>query len=423
MRVLNMKLKFKNLILFVLFFLSFSSIFSQNKPIQNKAKLAAIKISGGLTTGSGGMSQYMLNRLSLGGYMSHENIHKSDHNLQANSRAGFNANGTISFIFDSTATYNRISKRPYLYKISIDYLNYAGSSFSQGAFRAVFLGNTDFIGQQLELKTKVLQMSTSQINAAWKWKLKQGQLTFGAGFGQLHAYRNLNVKNGFLRTDSALQYVDVKINGDLLAANYGYGITTELQWAFNNKIKRDFQIHNLGLSNLGVYSAPFLNHFSKTMDSGARIHQATITINSLNRNTWITDQRDTFNNAFRPDSAQQSKLIYTPFQVFAEFGLYKYKLLFKYIHIPGYLPSLTIHYKPFLYKKIQATPALQLGGWDTWNINLGIANAPKSNPKANLDWMVNFYGLEAFAFPKSTHGAGVIVGLKYNVAHEKDYTK
>jgi len=51
-----MKLKFKNLILFVLFFLSFSSIFSQNKPIQNKAKLAAIKISGGLTTGSGGMS-------------------------------------------------------------------------------------------------------------------------------------------------------------------------------------------------------------------------------------------------------------------------------------------------------------------------------------------------------------------------------
>jgi hypothetical protein len=386
-----------------------------------KPKISAIKISAGLNTGAANMNQYMLNRLALGGYISHQEIINADKNIMPTSRAGMNANISLYIFFENGNRFNTISAKPLLYKIGFDQLETIGATFSKGAFRAVFRGNADFTGQQLNIAMQLQQFTARQLLVGWKWNRKNSEFLFGAGLAQLVDYRNLSVKNTYIKTDSAIKYVDLLANGYYFnsgktkLAGVGLGINTEFIWKFKNTDKPKFKITELGVQNLGFYLGKAVDYYSKKMDSAARIEQTQLSFKTLNTNTWITQQTDTFSRALQPDSTQKRIAVLAPFQVFVNAEYKNFRFNLRYMYMPGFLPALTLSYKPFALKYFQLSPALQLGGWDSWNLNVKISSAMDKTVSSKIHWMLNVYGIEALVLPKLTHGAGISAALKYNL--------
>lgn len=405
-----------NSILFIGLLLPISALQAAVKDSSDGRRIIGVKLNTDLITGSTGVSQYMLNRLALGGYMSPENIAKSDKHVGENSHAGFGFNASFNVLFDSLSRNGKSLKGLRIYRVGLQLNTIAGATFSQGAFRTVFMGNAPFLGQQLDIKARMKQYSTRGISAGWMMRKNGGMLKLGVGLEQLLAYRNLNIHDSYLRTDSNASNVYAKLNGTFYNSGQyhnGYGLVTEVSWQFKSQ-KKTVRLLSLGISRLGFYLAPEGNEFSKIMDTAARIQQSEIQLKLLNSSAWVTQQKDTFTRALDPDSNFiKNKLIIAPFHLSADIQIKNLQVKFYYIYINGYLPSATLTpAKPFKVSGLQVQPALQLGGFDTYNLNLRFGSLVKLNASIGMDWALQLNGIESMILSKITHGAGAGLGVK-----------
>lgn len=414
---LSMKRIYKISIIGIAFILSQSAFATGNEPKDGK-KVSGLKVGSEFISGSTGVSQYMLNRIALGGYMKNDRIAIADENMNKNSHAGMLFNFGVHLWFDSVTKQGKYIDKFHIYKIGLQYNNVAGVAFSQGAFRAIFLGNSPYKGQQLDVDIALNQFTTRGISAGWMMKRKQGVFKLGLGLEQLIAYRNLELNNSYIKTDSNATNVDVLLNGKFYnSANSkkGFGMITDLEWHFN-KTNKPVKMLKMGVHRLGFYYAMAGNEYSLKMDSAANITQQEIQLKVLNTSAWVTQQRDTFTRALSPDSAFISKkLILSPFQLFANLQIKNLQFNFRYIYITGFLPSLTLmRANPWNYKNVKIQPSLQLGGFDTYNLNLSLGGAIKCKGKVGMDWMLQFNGIESMILPVRTHGAGAMASLKFH---------
>lgn len=382
--------------------------------------LYGFKIMADMQSGSNGVNQAMMNRFLFGGYIPREKMLQADKYLHGNNRAGIYASYGATVLFDSSNHSGKAISHPRLYKIGLELSEQAGATFDQGAFRTVFLGNADFKGQTLSLKSNIKEYRTTTVWLGWNLKKKGSSLKFGLGFSDMMSYQNIQVKNGSIRTDSSASNVYAAWNGDIYSTplkQFNPGVVTEISWQKKNS-KKSVYFSGMGISNFGIYMVKSAWHYTQKMDSMAHIKQAELSFKSLTNSAWASQNADTFSKALTPDSSKEKLTVWSPYRLFADFQLGKIKLGFNYIHIPGYIPAATIApSKPLKLGALNVTPSLQLGGFDTYNINVSAGGLAGMAGEWKIDWLVKVYGVEGFVAPGMTHGGGVMLGVKiYNDA-------
>lgn len=376
-----------------------------------------------LESGGSGMNQYMMNRLGFGGYMSGDKIENAEKYIHANNRFGFVAGFSLGAgIHSNTDTSSHVSNWV-PNSVLVGQNTIVGGNYTLGAWQTVFRGNAPFLAKKLELgKTSFTQFQTREVTAGWddvyKSSSKNVFVSVFLGVSQLLAYRNLNLESGSLYTDSTRNYVDAGYSAEYTNTGRdglrgtGWGLKTGFNFVINAQKKPIV----LAIYDLGFYQINGAQYLEKKMSGTVRIQQSEIGVQSLNSADWIEYLRDTVNASLAPDSTTVSKAILAPFYVYSSFHLGNFNMQLEYRYINGYLPRLSIvpHKSIQLFKGMGATPELQLGGFDTYNLNFKLQYYKNYGKPGNIR-VVNIYakiwGIEAFAFPQKTRGAGVSLGM------------
>lgn len=375
-----------------------------------------------LESGSSGMNQYMLYRMGLGGYMSTEKIENVEKHIHKQNRLGVRSMYEIGILLKASSDTNR-KGRFVPSKLYINQQQFLGARHSMGAWQLVFRGNAPYLGKTLDFgNSGFTQFASRSLVARWDRLLtsNSGKLTVSGilGVGQLLAYRKMNITQGSLYTDTSRNYVDVQY-----AANYsnaganagkgmGYGglLGLDFNWLLNNN--RQFYG---GMRDLGWFKYNKADVLTKDMSEPARINQTSIGLKTLNSADWLEYLKDTVNLALAPDSSTNSKWIMAPTRFFLTYQTAKAMVTLDYLRITGYLPRLSYMPSKFIrLKSVDILPEAQLGGFDTWNVNMQMVYAHSFGTKSDRRFIyayVQLQGIEAMMFPGLTHGAGLQFGI------------
>lgn len=389
--------------------------------------LVRMSFSVNASSGSNGLNQYVLNRLAFGGYMSPAELEHAESMVKDNNRTGFVLGSNLNLPFSFRP--DTVKRRDWRFKatgISIAQLSAAGIMYTKDAYRLVFRGNEPFLGQKLNLGPSGMQqfaVRTVSVNFADVYRRKMAdqdtRFGFSLGLGQVTAYRNLKITEGWLYTDSNRNYIDAQYDGSFYnagrntGAGVGYGLNSDLYLRWGKSGSN----YLLQISNLGLFYIPDGDDLSKDMNGPVRINQSTVGIKNLNTDSWLEDLRDTINGGLAPDSAKASKWVVSPFTVAMSLYTSKWVLKADYMNIRGYIPRISMApLKPlFKIKKFRFTPELQLGGFDNYNVNLGVNYNIIDPESKKKQWVfqLKFQGLEGMALPRYDHGAGAFFSLQY----------
>lgn len=382
--------------------------------------------------GSNGMNQYMLNRLGFGGYMSTERIEEAEKKIKENNRTGFYLSAGItaplSYKPDTAARRNWRLKPV---SVSVGRISAMGTLYSGDAFRLIFRGNEPYLGRRLELGGSGLRQFAGNyvvvdFDEAYKKKTGNGQFAifgFSAGLGQLTAYRNLQLKEGWLYTDSNRNYIEAQYDGSFYNAGtdnltgVGYGLTGDftLRWG------KPRSFYYVRVMNLGVYYVPDGISMKKDMDAPVRINQSVIGIKSLNSDSWLEDLRDTVNGGLAPDSMNRDAWVVSPFTVVWKLFTPKIHISMDYMALRGYVPRLSLAPAKGIwnYRRLRLSPEFQLGGFDNYNFNLGlqytVVRTEGQAARKQIGFLLRFQGLEGWILPRKDHGAGLVFNLSYSL--------
>lgn len=390
-------------------------------------------------TGSGSLNQYVLNRLLLGGYISPSEVDKAEKRLNTNTRAGlftylaFDA----AYVFQPFPKVFEKSKKQFVFHgLGIGQQHLAGADFTSDLYRLVFQGNGNYAGKKLETGKIHMDQWNSRTLYFSGQRLFVGdsgisELSLNLGVSQLLAYRKLRISESWLYTDPNVQYVDAFVNGNYensgkssLSGN-GFGLVASAQ--FVSKMRKFRSPVKLSIDNAGIYKVWSGNKVSVNNTEAVRLNQTNISYAELRNGFGIENQRDSILADLDADTVKLSKWVASPFRVAVEFNVRNVlNVSLDYTYISGYLPRVVLTpVSPFAFSflsQVSIMPQLQLGGFDTYNLNLilGYDKIRIKQPTASrINFYVKLYGLEGFVLPKVEHGSGIMLTGAYYILKSK----
>lgn len=373
-------------------------------------------------SGSSGMNQYMLYRMGLGGYMSPEKIENAEKHIHKQNRLGVRSIYEIGILLKAPGDTSR-KARFAPSRLYISQQQFLGAKHSMGAWQLVFRGNAPYLGKTLDFgNTAFTQFGSRSLVAQWDKLLTANSGKFSIsgslGVGQLLAYRKMNISQGTIYTDTSRNYVDAKYSADYTNAGanagkgMGYGGLLGLD--FNLSLSNNRMFHG-GVRDLGWFKYNNADVLTKNMSEAVRINQTSVGLKTLNSADWLEYLKDTVNVALAPDSSTNSKWIMAPTRFFLTYQTAKARVSLDYLRITGYLPRLTYMPAKFIrLKSFSLLPEAQLGGFDTWNVNMQMVYTHALGKKSDRRYIYAYLqlrGIEAMMFPGLTHGAGLQFGI------------
>ncbi|MBS3913357.1 MAG: hypothetical protein KG003_02570 [Bacteroidetes bacterium] len=419
-----MRPTFKLLIQGTFTFFYAASSYAQTDSVRNKlADSKAIRVPTGirisLLSGSNGLDQRFLNNLVIGGNISNKKILNAEKNIRnKNISGGIFSIYAIANIHQTsdTAIRNKHSRFHPAY-ISISQKNIFGAAYDKALWQLLFRGNDPYLGQQMEIKnTKFQQVTYRNFGIGFSNLLPIKNSNWSTeteiGFSQVLTWRDLRLTNTSVYTDPDRNYVDVKYNLDFQnsgnngASGVGYGFYTN--WKAHTRSKSGsfyFIVNNLGAANISD-----MMRIQKSMDTVVRVDQTSIDLKTLNSSSWLEYFKDTLNQELAPDTSYTSKWVMLPFELEFKYFSRSFEFDIQYLYIKGYLPKISVQpVKAFVRGGFSISPELQLGGFDTYNLNFYLKHSTKNkgNNKLRTLASIGIYGTEAWLLPSKAHGAGI----------------
>jgi len=374
--------------------------------------------------GSTGMNNDMLYKLGLGGYISSEAIDRNEDGMGHKSKVGSISNIEMVHYF-KVPLFGQQKKFRWR-SVGLSYSNAQSAIFSKDAWRLLFRGNTDYLGQTLDIKDlNYTRWSSTSLNASFCLSEKKSRLGkklsldfLSFGVDAIHQFNQARFGNSDLYTDTAGSYINTRLQGAYALGNEnqsldGFGLHIGAGFKAG---KLSFSIDRMGLAYMGQLKSYRINaeetfggDYINIDDIQVKtINQLEIERSQLNSGNWINKQRDTIVNTFVPSEESVSALRLLPFVVQAKLEAADKQSIWTlyYQYINGMLPYISYQYRLFNTALGYMYASGSVGGFDTYDLGVQLKIKPKPNTHIDID----FRGIEALVAPQSTHGT--VIGIK-----------
>jgi len=328
---LNMKLHYK-----LLLFLVPTALDAQLDSIPQSFIMPSTELGYSIHMGSTGMNNDMLYKLGLGGHISSEAIDRNEEGMGKVSKVGSISNLDLTHYFKAPLFGQREKFR--WRSVGVNYATAQSAIFAKDAWRLLFKGNSDYLGQTLEInKLNYTRWNSTSLNASFSLSEKTSRIGerltldyLSFGLDLVHQFNNARFGNSDLYTDSNANFINTRLQGAYVLGNSNRaldGIGTHIGAGF--KIGRlKLSIDKLGfayMGNLNSYKVnteqTFGGNFKSVDDIPVKtISQADIQRSQLNSGAWVNKQRDTIINTFVPTKENASAIRLLPFIIQAEFA-------------------------------------------------------------------------------------------------------
>ncbi len=406
-----------------------------------------------LESGSNGVPFSMLSRFAFGGYISPSemNDYQSLLSTTDNRMGAIQSYGMTIYPIPGI----EVQKKGALESISLEVDDYSGANFTQDAFRMIFQGNTNYLGQTLNVdNNKFESLRTRSLKFNFRKSLKNIDVIPTLQFSQCLNFTSIETQKIKLQSDALGD--ELQFSGNAYSANTGYsfwgtgyGVQAGLSIEFKNIRQTNNRIYSLsiGVKNLGFYSISNVSTVSRNTvwnadnnglspdgwveTSAFNLKAVQINSSDLQFGSWFDRQGDSIKSKLNFIESERKGTILSPFSVQAKLnikphsyvsGIIKHEISLKYVYLTGYIPQLSywaharVNFKGFKGNtkfSFNYMVGLSLGGFDDFDINAGfMINSFKFKGKTVLT-ILRFTGLESFVMPSKFHGAGAFVQLSY----------
>jgi len=406
-----------------------------------------------IESGSNGVPLSMLNRFAFGGYISPNEMDDYQQLLSSTgNRMGAMQNYGIN-IYPIVGI--PVAKKLALENISLEIDDISGASFNQDAFRLVFQGNTNYLGQTLNVgNNSVESWRTRSLIFHFRKVFSKWDLIPTVQFSQCLKYTNIQTQDVQLKSDALGD--EITFSGNAFAANSGYsfwGNGVGLQAGLIASIKNIYQNQknafalSFGIKNFGFYSISDVNVTSRNAVWNAdqsslnpegwnntdpfKLQAVQISSSDLQFGTWFNRQGDSIKSKLNFLETKRRGTVLSPFTVLAKINitnhtyvssLKRQEVMFKYVNVVGYLPQLS--YWAYLRQEFTTFKGntafalnymlgLSIGGFDDFNLNVGFTSNKLRFRNQTMIANLKLTGIESYFYPSKLHGAGIQFELLY----------
>lgn len=406
-----------------------------------------------LESGSNGVPFSMLSRFAFGGYISPSemNDYQSLLSTTGNRMGAIQSFGMTIYPIPGI----EVQKKGALETIALEIDDYSGANFTQDAFRMIFQGNTNYLGQTLNAdNNKIESLRTRSLKFNFRKSYKNIDLIPTVQFGQCLNYTSIETQNIKLQSDALGD--ELQFSGNAYSANSGYsfwgtgvGIQAGLTIDFKNIAQTTSKIYSLsiGVKNFGFYNISNVNTVSRNAvwnpdntglspegwveSSAFNLKAAQISSSDLQFGSWFDRQGDSIKSKLNFIESERKGTILSPFVVHTKLyikshtfisGISRHEIALKYVYLTGYMPQLSYWaHGRANFKTIKGNTkfsfnymvGLSVGGFDNFDVNAGLMiNTFKFRGKTIMTTL-RFNGLESFIMPSKFHGAGAFIQMSY----------
>ncbi len=406
-----------------------------------------------LESGSNGVPFSMLSRFAFGGYISPSemNDYQSLLSTTGNRMGAIQSYGMTIYPIPGI----EVQKKGSLETITLEIDDYSGANFTQDAFRMIFQGNTNYLGQTLNAdNNKIESLRTRSLKFNFRKSYRNIELIPTIQFGQCLNFTSIETQNIKLQSDALGD--ELQFSGNAYSANSGYsfwgtgyGVQAGLSVDFKNIRQTTSKVYSLsfGVKNFGFYTISNVNTVSRNAvwngdntglspegwveTSAFNLKAAQISSSDLQFGSWFDRQGDSIKSKLNFIETERKGTILAPFIAHAKLtirphtyvsGITRHEISLKYVYLTGYMPQ--VSYWAFAranFKTMKGNTkfsfnymvGLSVGGFDDFDLNAGIMlNSFKFRGKTVMT-ILKFTGLESFVVPSKFHGAGAFVQLSY----------
>lgn len=427
--------------------------FNLSPPPQKKISVYMPVVWMNIESGSNGVPLSMISRFAFGGYISPSEMNDYQQLLSsAGNRMGAIQNYGIN-IYPVVGF--PVTKNIALEKITLEIDDITGAKFNQDAFRLIFQGNTNYLGQTLNVgNNSVESWRTRSLNFHFRKTFSKWELIPTVQLSQCLNYTNIQTQDIQLKSDALGDQID--FSGNAYAANSGYsfwgkgvGMQAGLIFAFKNiyqNQKNAFAL-SFGIKNFGFYSISDVNVISRNAVWNAdqtglnpegwnnstpfKLQAVQINSSDLQFGTWFNRQGDSIKSKLNFVETKRRGNVWAPFTLMAKLNitshtytssLKRQEVILKYVNVVGYLPQLSYWaylQQPFTTIKgntsfvLNYMLGLSVGGFDDFNLNVGFSSYKLKLRNQSILANLKFTGVESYFYPSKWHGAGVHFELMY----------
>jgi hypothetical protein len=406
-----------------------------------------------IESGSNGVPLSMINRFAFGGYISPSEMNDYQQLLSASgNRMGAIQNYGIN-IYPIIGI--PVAKKLILENITLEIDDISGANFNQDAFRLIFQGNTNYLGQTLNVGNNLVESwRTRTLKFHFRKTFPKWEIIPTVQFGQCLNYTRLETQDVQLKSDAVGDEID--FSGNAFAANSGYsflgngvgmqaGLIFSIKNIYQNQ-KNAFAL-SFGIKNFGFYNISDVNVISRNAVWNAdqtsispnewnqkdpfKLQAVQISSSDLQFGTWFNRQGDSIKSKLNFVESTRRGNVLAPFTLLARLNitnhtyvnaLKRQEVLLKYVNVVGYLPQLS--YWAYLKQDFTTIKGnswfvlnymlgLSVGGFDDINFNIGFSSNQLKLRNQTIIVNARFTGIEAYFNPSNWHGAGIQFELLY----------
>jgi hypothetical protein len=406
-----------------------------------------------IESGSNGVPLSMINRFAFGGYVSPSEMNDYQQLLSASgNRMGAIQNYGIN-IYPIIGI--PVAKKLALENITLEIDDITGANFNQDAFRLIFQGNTNYLGQTLNVGNNVVESwRTRTFKFHFRKTFPKWEIIPTIQFGQCLNYTRIETQDIQLKSDALGDEITFK--GNAYSANSGYsflgngvGMQADLVFSIKNIYQNQKNAFGLsfGIKNFGFYNISDVNVMSRNAVWNAdqsnilpegwnqtdpfKLQAVQISSSDLQFGTWFNRQGDSIKSKLNFVESKRRGNVLAPFTLFAKLNITNHtyvssikrqEILLKYVNVIGYLPQLS--YWAYLKQDFRTIKGntkfvlnymlgLSVGGFDDVNFNVGFSSSRLKLKNQSLLVTAKFTGIEAYFNPSNWHGAGIQLEVFY----------
>lgn len=406
-----------------------------------------------LESGSNGVPFSMLSRFAFGGYVSPSemNDYQSLLSTTGNRMGAIQSYGMTIYPIPGID----VQKKGSLETITLEVDDYSGANFTQDAFRMIFQGNTNYLGQTLNAdNNKIESLRTRSLKFNFRKSYKNIDLIPTIQIGQCLNFTSIETQNIKLQSDALGD--ELQFSGNAYSVNSGYsfwgtgvGIQAGLSIDFKNIAQTKSKVYSfsIGVKNFGFYNISNVSTVSRNAvwntnntglspdgwveTSAFNLKAVQISSSDLQFGSWFDRQGDSIKSKLNFIESERKGTILSPFSVQTKLiikphtyitGISRHEIALKYVYLTGYMPQLSYWaHARANFKTIKGNTkfsfnymvGLSVGGFDDFDVNAGLMlNTFKFRGKTVMT-ILRFTGLESFVMPSKFHGAGAFVQLSY----------
>ena len=406
-----------------------------------------------IETGSNGVPLSMINRFAFGGYISPSEMNDYQQLLSVSgNRMGAIQNYGIN-IYPIIGI--PVAKKLALENITLEIDDITGANFNQDAFRLIFQGNTNYLGQTLNVGNNVVESwRTRTLKFHFRKTFPKWDIIPTVQFGQCLNYTRIETQDIQLKSDAHGD--EITFQGNAYSANSGYsfwgnglGMQADLVFSIKNIYQNQKNAFGLsfGIKNFGFYNISDVNVISRNAVWNAdqsniipegwnhtdpfKLQAVQISSSDLQFGTWFNRQGDSIKSKLNFVETNRRGNVLAPFTLFAKLNITNHtyvssikrqEILLKYVNVIGYLPQLS--YWAYLKQDFRTIKGntkfvlnymlgLSVGGFDDINFNVGFSSNQLKLRNQTLILNAKFTGIEAYFNPSNWHGAGIQFELLY----------